>query len=242
MPIEKEAKSAEEAIEEICKELGKEREDLEFEVIEEKSRGFFGLMGNKKVKVRGTLKDAQGTPKESRGKQGQEKDKEKREATTPGHGVRPDAEVLSYAKTALGKIVAEITPSAQVEGRVDAETVHLNIKGDGSGLLIGRHGQTLDAIQYIVGRIVGKQLGDKRMVVVDTEQYRERRQESLERLARHMGDKAKATGKAVSLQPMSASDRRIVHLALKHDRAIETRSEGEGGMKTIRIFPRKRGS
>jgi spoIIIJ-associated protein len=109
-------------------------------------------------------------------------------------------------------------------------------------LLIGRHGQTLDAIQYIVGRIVGKQLGDKRMVVVDTEQYRERRQESLERLARHMGDKAKTTGKAVSLQPMNASERRIVHLALKHDRAIETRSEGEGGMKTIRIFPRKRGS
>ena len=233
MPIEKEAKSVEEAMEKICEELGKKREELEFEVIEAKSRGFFGLMGNKKVKVRGTLK-------ESRGKQGQEK--EKREAATPEQGARPDAEVLSYAKTALEKIVAEITPSAQVEGRVDAETVYLDIKGDGSGLLIGRHGQTLDAIQHIVGRIVGKQLGDRRMVVVDTEQYRERRQESLERLARHMGDKAKATGEAVSLQPMSASDRRIVHLALKHDRAIETRSEGEGGMKTIRIVPRKRGS
>jgi spoIIIJ-associated protein len=245
MPIEKEAKSVEEAIEEICKELGKERAELEFEVIEEKSRGIFGFMGNKKVKVRGTPKDAperpkdaERTPKKSQGKQ----EKEKRETSTPEQGARPDEEVLSYAKTALETIVGGITPSAPVEGRVDAETIYLNIKGDGSGLLIGRHGQTLDAIQYIVGRIVGKQLGDKRMVVVDTEQYRERRRESLERLAQHMGDKAKATGKAVSLQPMSANDRRIVHLALKHDRAIETRSEGEGGMKTIRIFPRKRGS
>jgi spoIIIJ-associated protein len=224
MPIEKEAKSAEEAIEEICKELGKERDELEFEIVEEKTRGIFGLMGNKRVKVRATLK-------------GEGRDQEKAEEVQESGG-----DVLAYAKTVLERIVAGIIVSATVEGRMEGGTIYLNIKGDGSGLLIGRHGQTLDAIQYIVGRIVGKQLGEKRMVVVDTERYRERRKENLEQLAQRMGEKAKSTGRPVSLQPMSASDRRIVHLALKHDREVETRSEGEGGMKNIKIVPRKRGS
>ncbi len=224
MPIEKEARSAEEAIEEICKELGKDREELEFEVIEGKSRGIFGLMGNKKVKVRASLK-------------GEQRDQEKaQEAQETGD------DTLTYAQTVLQRIIEGITAPTQVEGRVEEGTIYLNIKGDGSGLLIGRHGQTLDAIQYIVGRILGKQRSEKRMVVVDTERYRERRRENLEQLAQRMGEKAKSTGRAVSLQPMNASDRRIVHLALKHDRAIETRSEGEGGMKNVRIIPRQRGS
>jgi len=226
MPIEKEAKSADEAIKEICEELGKERDELEFEVIEEKSRGILGLIGNKRVKVRARLKEAQ-------------KDQEKKQ----GEGAQEaGVDALAYAKTALERVVAGITASAQVEGRAEGETIYLNIKGDGSGLLIGRHGQTLDAIQYIVGRIVGKQLGEKRMVVVDTERYRERRRENLEQVSRRMAEKAKSTGRAVSLQPMNASDRRIVHLALKHDREIETRSEGEGSMRSIRIIPRKKGS
>jgi len=226
MPIEKEAKSAEEAIEEICKELGKEREELEFEVIEEKSRGILGLMRNKRVKVRASIKGVQ-----------KDREKGQEEETQEAR-----ADVLTYAKTVLERIIAGIAVPAQVEGRVEEGTIYLNIKGDGSGLLIGRHGQTLDAIQYIVGRMVGKQLGEKRMVVVDTERYRERRRENLEQLSRRMGEKAKSIGRAVSLQPMNASDRRIVHLALKHDREIETRSEGEGGLRSIKIIPRKRGA
>jgi spoIIIJ-associated protein len=238
MPIEKEAKSAEEAIEEICKELGKDRDELEFEVIEEKTRGIFGLMGNKRVKVKATLKD-EGRNQE-RGEKAQDQGEKIRDQGGKTQATGDDT--LTYAKTVLERIVGEIIDSATVEGRVEGGTIYLNIRGDGSGLLIGRHGQTLDAIQYIVGRIVGKQLGEKRMVVVDTERYRERRKENLEQLAQRMGEKAKSTGRPVSLQPMSASDRRIVHLALKHDREIETRSEGEGGMKNVKIIPRKRGS
>ena len=231
MPIEKEAKNAEEAIEEICKELGKERDELEFEVIEEKSRGILGLMGNKRVKVRAQLKG-----------EGRDKARDEEAQDQGEKGQETGEDVLTYAKTVLERIVGDISVSAKVEGHVEGGTIYLTIKGDGSGLLIGRHGQTLDAIQYIVGRIVGKQLGEKRMVVVDTERYRERRKENLEQLAHRMGEKAKSTRRPVSLQPMSASDRRIVHLALKHDREIETRSEGEGGLKNIKIIPRKRGS
>lgn len=224
MPIEIEAKSVEEAMERICKELGKKREELEFEVIEEKSRSIFGLIGNKRVKVRGRLKEEE--PDQKKAKVAQE----------------ASDDVLSYAKMVLERILAGIAVPSQVEGRVDGETIYLDIKGDGTGLLIGRHGQTLDAIQYIVRRIVGKRLGEKKVIAIDTERYRERRRENLERLSRQMGEKAKSTGRAVSLQPMSASDRRIVHLALKHDRDLETRSEGEGSMKSIKIIPRKRGS
>jgi spoIIIJ-associated protein len=224
MPIEIEAKSVEEAMEKICKELGKKREELEFEVIEEKSRGLFGLMGNKRVKVRGRLKEVQSD--------------QERQGVAREIGV---VDALPYAKTVLERILAGIAVPSQVEGRIDGETIYLDIKGDGTGLLIGRHGQTLDAIQYVVGRIVGKRLGEKKVIVIDTERYRERRRENLERLSRQMGEKAKNTGRAVSLEPMSASDRRIVHLALKYDRDLETRSEGEGSMKSIKIIPRKRG-
>ena len=225
MPIEIEAKSVEEAMERICEELGKKREELEFEVIEEKARRIFGLMGNKRVKVRGSLKEAQ-------------PEQEEKPAPAPAAG----EDALTYAKTVLERILAGIAVPSRVQGRVDGETIYLDIKGDGTGLLIGRHGQTLDAIQYIVGRIVGKQLGEKKVIVIDTERYRERRRENLERLSRQMGEKAKSTGRPISLQPMSASDRRIVHLALKHDRDLETRSEGEGSLKSIKIIPRKRGS
>jgi spoIIIJ-associated protein len=238
MPIEKEARTAEEAIEEICKELGKEKDELEFEIIEEKTRGIFGLMGNKRVKVRAQIK-GEGRDEE-KDKKSQDRGEKVRDRGQKTQEAGDDT--LTYAKTVLERIVGGIIDSATVEGRVEGETIYLNIKGDGSGLLIGRHGQTLDAIQYIVGRIVGKQLGEKRMVVVDTERYRERRKENLEQLAQRMGEKAKSTGRPVSLQPMSASDRRIVHLALKNDREIETRSEGEGGLKNIKIIPRKRGS
>jgi spoIIIJ-associated protein len=236
MPIEKEAKSAEEAIEEICKELGKKREELDFEVIEEKSRGIFGLMGNKRVKVRAIPKESPENQETAR------MTRQEDQGTEEVSEERTDDDVLSYAKMVLERIITEIQVPAQVEGRLEGEVIYLDIKGDGSGLLIGRHGQTLDALQYIAGKIVGKHLGKKKMVVVDTEKYRERREENLAQLARRMGEKAKSTGRAVSLQPMNASDRRLVHLALKHDHDIETRSEGEGSLKSIKIFPRKRGS
>lgn len=212
MVIEREARSVEEAIEEICKELGRGRDELEFETVEEKTRGILGLIGDKKVKVRARLKESQ-------------------EAEDEG---------LNYAKMVLERIITGINVPARVEGKIEGGRIYLNIRGDGSGLLIGRHGQTLDAIQYIVGRIVGKRLGEKRIVVVDTEGYRERRRETLERLARRMGEKAKSTGRAVSLEPMNSRDRRVVHLALKDDRNLETRSEGEGELKGIKIIPRAR--
>jgi spoIIIJ-associated protein len=135
--------------------------------------------------------------------------------------------------------MGERTEVRQIE--VDAETVELEIKGDGSGILIGRHGQTLDALEYIVNRILARRIKDAAPISIETESYRARRRQQLHRMALSMGEKAKREHKPVRLDPMPARDRRVVHLALKEDPMITTRSAGEGSMRSIEIVPTESG-
>ncbi len=131
--------------------------------------------------------------------------------------------------------MGEPTEVRQVE--VDAETVEIEIKGDGSGILIGRHGQTLDALEYIVNRILARRIKDAAPISLETESYRARRRQQLHRMALSMGEKAKREHKPVRLEPMPPRDRRAVHLALKDDPMITTRSAGDGIMRSIEIVP-----
>jgi len=119
----------------------------------------------------------------------------------------------------------------------DPETLELNIKGDGSGILIGRHGQTLDAIEYMVNRLLARKIKDAAPISIDTESYRARRRRLLQRMALSKGEQAKREHVAVTLEPMPPRDRRIVHLALKDDPMIATRSTGDGFMRAIEIVP-----
>ncbi len=135
--------------------------------------------------------------------------------------------------------MGERTEVRQIE--VDAETVELEIKGDGSGILIGRHGQTLDALEYIVNRILARRIKDAAPISVETESYRARRRQQLHRMALSMGEKAKREHKPVRLDPMPARDRRVVHLALKEDPMITTRSTGDGLLRSIEIVPTESG-
>jgi spoIIIJ-associated protein len=135
--------------------------------------------------------------------------------------------------------MGEQTDVRQIE--VDAETVELEIKGDGSGILIGRHGQTLDALEYIVNRILARRIKDAAPISLETESYRARRRQQLHRMALSMGEKAKRDHKPVRLEPMAPRDRRVVHLALKGDPMITTRSAGEGVMRSIEIVPTESG-
>jgi spoIIIJ-associated protein len=121
--------------------------------------------------------------------------------------------------------------------QVDAETVELEIKGDGSGILIGRHGQTLDALEYVVNRILARRIKDAAPISLETESYRARRRQQLHRMALSMGEKAKREHQPVRLDPMPSRDRRVVHLALKEDPMVTTRSAGEGSMRSIEIVP-----
>ena len=137
------------------------------------------------------------------------------------------------------EIMGERTEVRQIE--VDAETVELEIKGDGSGILIGRYGQTLDALEYIVNRILARRIKDAAPISLETESYRARRRQQLHRMALAMGEKAKREHKPVRLDPMPARDRRVVHLALKEDPMITTRSAGEGFLRSIEIVPTESG-
>jgi spoIIIJ-associated protein len=119
----------------------------------------------------------------------------------------------------------------------DPETLELNIKGDGSGILIGRHGQTLDAIEYMVNRLLARKIKDAAPISIDTESYRARRRRLLQRMALSKGEQAKREHVAVTLDPMPPRDRRIVHLALKDDPMIATRSTGDGFVRPIQIVP-----
>ena len=127
---------------------------------------------------------------------------------------------------------AEITMAEE-----DSEGIELAIKGDGSGLLIGRHGQTLDSLEYLVNRILARQVKDAVPITVDTESYRERRRRQLHRMALSMAEQTKREHAPVTLDPMPPRDRRIVHLALKDDPLITTRSTGDGFLRVVEIIP-----
>jgi spoIIIJ-associated protein len=118
-------------------------------------------------------------------------------------------------------------------------TIALNIEGDTSGLLIGRKGRTLDALQFIVNKIVNKALEKRTQVIVDSENYRQRRRESLIQMALRMGEKAKSIGKPVVTNLLNPHDRRIVHMALRDDASLDTKSRGEGILKKILIIPKR---
>jgi spoIIIJ-associated protein len=144
------------------------------------------------------------------------------------------------ASTVVSRILELMGEKAKVEIVDDssAENVEINIKGDGSGLLIGRHGQTLDALEYVVNRILARQLKDAAAPVsIDTESYRARRRRQLHRMALAKGEQAKREHLAVALDPMPPRDRRIIHLALKDDPLVTTRSSGEGFLRSVEIMP-----
>ncbi len=119
----------------------------------------------------------------------------------------------------------------------DPDSLELEIKGDGSGILIGRHGQTLDALEYIVNRIVARRIRDAAPIMLETEAYRARRRQQLHRMALSMGERAKREHASVTLEPMPPRDRRVIHLALKEDPMLTTRSSGDGFLRAIEILP-----
>ncbi|MDO8785240.1 MAG: RNA-binding cell elongation regulator Jag/EloR, partial [Syntrophales bacterium] len=144
------------------------------------------------------------------------------------------------AKTFLEGILSRMDLSGSVVFEETPEAVVLNIQGDRSGLLIGKKGQNLDAIQYIVNRAVNKFVSVPKMIVIDTEEYRKRRKDSLINLAEKIGEKVKKTKKAVTLSYMNAHDRRIIHMALQSEKFLTTKSRGDGEHRKIVVMPVKK--
>ncbi|MBN2059289.1 MAG: protein jag [Deltaproteobacteria bacterium] len=211
-----EGKTTEEAIEKASQELDVPVEDLVVEIIEPGSAGIFGLVGIKKTKIRVMIKND--------------------EDSTVEQG---DIEGFELAKESLEDILSLIPVETKVKAEQLNGRISLTIEGDAAGILIGRKGKTLDAIQYIINKIVHKKIDKKIRIVVDSENYRSRRTESLINLAHKLGDKAKRINKAITTNPLNPHDRRIVHIALKKDNMLDTRSRGDGLLKKVVIIPKR---
>ena len=113
----------------------------------------------------------------------------------------------------------------------------LNISGPDLGLLIGARGETLDALQHLSRLMAGHQIRQRANFVIDVEGYRERREQALARMAERMGKKAIERGRPVTLEPMPAYERRIIHMTLREDPLVRTESTGEGDRRRVRIYP-----
>lgn len=224
--VETEGKTIEAAINKACEELKVSKEDLEIEILANGSSGFLGLVGAKKAQIRATRKTTV-TPIE-------------KEAGLPP--ASSSYHVGEMAKKTLQDLLHLLGVEAEVELRDEPERVLLSIKSDGSGLLIGRKGETLDALEYLINKIVHKGAEDKKRIVLDTENYRSRREESLVNLAHRLADKGKKLGRPVTISPMNAHDRRIIHLALQDDKTLRTRSTGTGLYRKVVISPEKKPS
>jgi spoIIIJ-associated protein len=163
------------------------------------------------------------------------------DAQDTDEGPRKTADLEQQGREAI-EVLAQILErmGEKAEARAVSasdESIEIEIKGDGSGILIGRHGQTLDALEYLVNRVIARRIRDAVPIMLETESYRARRRQQLHRMALSMGEKAKREHQAVKLDPMPPRDRRIIHLALKDDPLISTRSSGEGFIRSVEIVP-----
>ncbi len=258
--------SVEEAVKEALEQLGLREDEVAIEVLATPRAGVLGL-GARNARVRVTRKSVQAgsNPQPAPAPQarkegasdGNRRERENQRRGRNDSGARRENPVASddeggvagrksvgveeqrrEATVILQQILEQMgerTDVRQIE--VDAETVELEIKGDGSGILIGRHGQTLDALEYIVNRILARRIKDAAPISLETESYRARRRQQLHRMALSMGEKAKREHKPVRLEPMVPRDRRVVHLALKDDPMLTTRSAGDGQLRSIEIVP-----
>ena len=149
-------------------------------------------------------------------------------------------ELLARVEKFLGEMFGAMNMAVTIETGFDAEekTIIVNLSGDDMGVLIGKRGQTLDSIQYLSSLVVNKGEDEYIRVKVDTENYRERRKETLENLAKNISFKVKRTKRPVSLEPMNPYERRVIHAALQNDKYVVTRSEGVEPYRHIVISPK----
>lgn len=143
------------------------------------------------------------------------------------------------ARVVLGEILGKMGFQADVEASESDEKISLEIKGPDSGLVIGKKGQTLDALQHLVAKVVlrGKEPDGQKPIQVDTEGYRARREDTLVAMAHRLAEKVRESGRSVEVDPMTAADRRVIHLALREAPGVSTRSEGEGMDRRLIIEP-----
>ncbi len=194
----------------------------------------FGDAGTKKEEAKANKAGSKKVPKPAQ--------EPASKASGNGHGTGKvlDEEITSFGTSILQNIVDYITVDAAISVDQNEERTIYNITGGNAAVLIGKRGQTLEAIQYLLEKIINKKNGGRVRVLVDVEGYLDTRRENLERLAGRLAEKAARVGKPMTIGQMNAHDRRIVHLHLKENNDVRTQSIGEGYYRKLMIFPKKR--
>lgn len=227
------APSVEEALSKGSQELGLPEDSFDVEVLDEGSKGLFGL-GSRQVRVRLTVK---GTPPVARSAAS--------EAVAGPPSAEDDEETLRVSNETVSELLQRMGLETEVQARWGETSPHsgirpllIDVHGKDLSILIGRHGETLSALQYITRLIVGKELRKPVAVVIDVEGYRARREQQLRRLAQRLAQQTIERGRTLSLEPMPANERRIIHIELRDHAQVYTESVGEGDKRKVTIVPR----
>jgi spoIIIJ-associated protein len=149
-------------------------------------------------------------------------------------------EKVERAVDVLEGLLDRMDFDAQVVDVHDGERIEIEVAGPDAGRVIGKKGQTLDALQFLVNKVVNRFPDGRQHVVLDVEGYKERRDESLVAMAQRLADKASRTGKVITINPMPSRERRVIHLALADVAGVTTRSDGQGTERRVRIIPERR--
>ena len=256
--VEKTAKTVEEAVAEALKELNITAEEAVIEVLEEGKKGFFGMF-SKDAKVRVTAKEVvveevtaepvvEAVKVEAAAiveepviqKEEAKPAYEAPVAREPKKFVVND-EAVAKAREFLQKVFNAMKIEVVMEKFVNKNdgTVTFKLHGADMGILIGKHGQTLDSLQYLTNLVANKNSVERVRVIIDVEDYRDRRIETLNRLAYRLADKVKRSGERVALEPMNPHERKIIHMALQNDRRVTTLSEGDEPYRHVVIELKK---
>ena len=249
--IEVKAKTIDDAITDALVQLGITSDQLDYEVIEKGSAGILGL-GRKDAVIKARKKVAvpekkaepvvEKKPEAAPASKKEEASEIKVEKTSSKAPVNIDFSALeANVKDFLTQVFAAMQLEVEILTKVDEENkvIDVEFKGPEMGMLIGKRGQTLDSLQYLTNLAVNKQSDSYIKVKLDTEDYRKRRKETLENLAKNIAYKVKRTKRPVSLEPMNPFERRVIHSALQNDKYVSTHSEGEEPYRHVVVTLKK---
>ena len=208
-------KNVEDALTKALVELGVTSDKVEYEVVDKGSNGILGI-GSKPAKINVKIKEEKPIVVEE-----------------------APADIEAVIVEFLSKVFDAMNLTVKINVNITEESVDVDLVGDDMGVLIGKRGQTLDSLQYLVSLVVNKKSDKYLRVKLDTENYRERRKETLENLAKNIAFKVKRTKRSVSLEPMIPYVRRVIHSALQNDKYVTTKSEGEEPFRHVVVMLKK---
>ena len=266
--IEISAKTVDDAINEGLIRLGTTRDKMDVEVLEKESSGFLGFIGRHDAKIRVRFKEVKPAPVPEKKTIKEEKTDFVKSNVETKPEEKPVADIQrkpkkkfdeiekiepvsadrqEKAKTDAIKFLTDVFKAMKLEASINVEfdaaenELSIDAKAEDMGVLIGKRGQTLDSLQYIVSLAINKDSNEYVKVKLDSENYRIRRKETLENLAKNIASKVKRTGRQVSLEPMNSFERRIIHSALQGDPDCETFSEGNDPYRKVVVKPKNEG-